>query len=616
MPHDTGDHSLDAQRVLSGEATEYVVTHPGRSQYSEAGGGVSACGLAALNCARIVLGLHSAGLGPAHLVQELMKRKFLEDILQPCLSWSSPSHLAVDEIYKVPIFQKCLEMVSSDYGQAGLPYFERLVSNIAGYTKAHSASTCVIITRPPEIIACFCLADVPAELFVIFDSHPRPEKHPHGAAFIFKNSIRSTAEYLSELLRYDERLLSDSTVQWQAQLLAHCSGDIFVARPNGPTSSQWAELALDASLEVLRLRGRVRSLETENESLESDKQQLNDEVSRLDDKVLELDDELMRLKTRYERLRNSKHHNAGSSSHSLISTRPQVPQSPLGTPSTLTGASVLNEPSDRRAAQNQSVSHNSNYHASDALAMELQRGFDAENRQLKRQMKRLKEMQPAFFDCGVCLESHQDDHLARVMPCGHSYCRPCLRNYAISKIEEHRFPILCPSCLLDRNRSEHGELDDIAVQQLGLNEKQYEIFNEMQMARFSTIIHCRKCLNTIFVDKEEYQEAQEIVCPLRGCGHAWCKLCSQAIEIGGPKHSCDGSSELNHLMRQRGWKHCPGCQTPAEKIDGCNHMTCMSPGCNTHFCYRCGELIVQSALRGEIQRAVSRHYRRCMMLDM
>lgn len=30
------------------------------------------------------------------------------------------------------------------------------------------------------------------------------------------------------------------------------------------------------------------------------------------------------------------------------------------------------------------------------------------------------------------------------------------------------------------------------IQQLGVDEKQYEIFNEMQMAPFATIIHCRK----------------------------------------------------------------------------------------------------------------------------
>ena len=122
------------------------------------------------------------------------------------------------------------------------------------------------------------------------------------------------------------------------------------------------------------------------------------------------------------------------------------------------------------------------------------------------------------------------------------------------------------------------ELDDLAIQHLGLNEKQYETFNEMQMAPFSTIVHCRKyvllythifrrvanvdccrCLNTIFVDKAEYQAQEVIVCPLPTCNHVWCKSCSQTIAtLKGPKHSCDGSSELNHLMRRQGWKHCPG----------------------------------------------------------
>ena len=69
---------LHAPRVVSGEAAEYVVTHPGRSQYRQDGGGGSACGIAALNCARIVLGLHATGLGSVQLVQELVKRTMLE----------------------------------------------------------------------------------------------------------------------------------------------------------------------------------------------------------------------------------------------------------------------------------------------------------------------------------------------------------------------------------------------------------------------------------------------------------------------------------------------------------------------------------------------------------
>jgi hypothetical protein len=46
--------------------------------------------------------------------------------------------------------------------------------------------------------------------------------------------------------------------------------------------------------------------------------------------------------------------------------------------------------------------------------------------------------------------------------------------------------------------------------------------------------------------------------------------------------------ELDHLMKEKGWKYCPGCKTPYQKAEGCNHMTCTSPGCNTQFCYACG----------------------------
>ncbi|KAI0751602.1 hypothetical protein C8Q80DRAFT_1268812 [Daedaleopsis nitida] len=584
-----GDHDYrraDASKVVSGKIAEYIVTHPGCSQYSQVGGGVSACGIAALNCARIVLGLHAAGLGCEQLVQELMRRRLLEDILLPCLTWSSPAHLSVDEIHKAPIFQQSLKSVHTDYGQPTFEFFKKLISTSVEYSERHSTSSCVIITRPPEIIACFCIANAPAELYVVFDSHPRPEKHPDGAAFIFKNSLNSTAKYITDLLRYDERLLSDSTIQWQAQLLAHASGEIFVACDTPRSSAHWADTALDASLQVLHLQAQLRDLESKNQNIESDNKRLNDEVTDLEDKLLELDDELDRLKKR----------------HAQCSRRVAG-----------NGHEPDRHPECTRILKFRSFDARYPHPNIDPLAVQMQKDFDEENRQLERQFRQLQHTQPKVFDCGICMDSLPEDIVARVMPCGHLYCRPCLKSWVVSTIERHRYPIMCPTCAPDKARSDPSEIDDFMIQGLGLTDKQYDIYSEMQLARVSTIIHCRKCLATVFVDKVEYQEASTIVCPLRGCGYAWCKACSQAIEIGGPQHSCDGSSELSHLMQQHGWKHCPGCQTPAEKIDGCNHMTCMAPACNGHFCYLCGELIVQSVLRREIQSAVSRHYRRCTL---
>jgi len=98
----------------------------------------------------------------------------------------------------------------------------------------------------------------------------------------------------------------------------------------------------------------------------------------------------------------------------------------------------------------------------------------------------------------------------------------------------------------------------------------------------------------MFVDRNEYQSTNTIACPLPMCNNVWCKNCQQITEVGGPQHSCDGSTELQDLMVRRGWRHCPGtktqvhiiptfrlrlmhsakgCRTPIQKDAGCNHMT-------------------------------------------
>jgi hypothetical protein len=75
------ENAADAvRRVLSGE--EVVVSHIGASQYANPGGGVSACGLAALNCLRVVFTKEKAGVRGEALLEELMTR----DVAEVCRS--------------------------------------------------------------------------------------------------------------------------------------------------------------------------------------------------------------------------------------------------------------------------------------------------------------------------------------------------------------------------------------------------------------------------------------------------------------------------------------------------------------------------------------------------
>lgn len=67
-----------------------------------------------------------------------------------------------------------------------------------------------------------------------------------------------------------------------------------------------------------------------------------------------------------------------------------------------------------------------------------------------------------------------------------------------------------------------------------------------------------RCNRSAFVDRQEHQESTLLLCPLPDCDNVWCKNCQQSNMVNGSQHSCDGLAELEQLMREMGWKYCPG----------------------------------------------------------
>ena len=65
------------------------------------------------------------------------------------------------------------------------------------------------------------------------------------------------------------------------------------------------------------------------------------------------------------------------------------------------------------------------------------------------------------------------------------------------------------------------------------------------------------------------------------CAHG----CGRIDHDGPCERSTDEASE--RLIAETSL-HCPSCQTPVVKEEGCNHMTCR---CQHEFCYVCGESI-------------------------
>ncbi|EGO18967.1 hypothetical protein SERLADRAFT_443513 [Serpula lacrymans var. lacrymans S7.9] len=565
MPH-TSSKGIDgalARNILLG--SERVVSHPGTSQFANGaqGAGTSACGLAVLNFARLVFEQEKYGAQNEDMLQIITSKRFFMDVTSICAGWTSDSHLEVEDISTIPLFDKTLRSLSTKYGRPGIDYFTELLREL----ETTASSAIAVITRPPEIIGCLKLATSVKDLFLIFDSHPRPA-HPKGAGLTFNASLSSAAAKLADILPFDNRLLEHGELHWQAQLLANCSGHIFVAGPGltGPTgNAEYAmQVVLESSLAILALRAEVADLRFQNSTLTSENQRLEVELEQIEERREER-----------QRLRQSArgHHHA----ETPRTTQPYSPRdrNAAAGPSREHSDSYHRSPhssanpntrSDEKLAEQVQIdmiygSDSTNFKFSDATAVQMQQRFDEEDKLLRIQREEFaSQIQSASarqFLCSICLEEYSEENIVRLEFCDHALCRTCTKDYVSSKLEEHRFPILCPMCMADDHKGNPGTITDITVQQSGITNQQFDIWVELQMSQFSVLVHCRKCKGSAYVDRQDLEDTTLLPCPLPDCNYIWCKACQQSVVIGGAKHSCDGSSELDHLMKQRGWKYCP-----------------------------------------------------------
>jgi hypothetical protein len=151
-------------------------------------------------------------------------------------------------------------------------------------------------------------------------------------------------------------------------------------------------------------------------------------------------------------------------------------------------------------------------------ALRLQNEFDKEDRALSAQRAELAKSTQRLFECGICMEEMPDDSIARPDPCGHAFCRECLRGHVTARLNEHRFPILCPTCTASKGKGKEvaggtccersvnlvvistyvsSEVSQSLALNLGLTDEQYSIWTEMEMVSFSVLLCCRKFVHGI-----------------------------------------------------------------------------------------------------------------------
>lgn len=322
----------------------------------------------------------------------------------------------------------------------------------------------LVITRPPEIVCVLRIKVDGVATFATFDSHPRP-KHPDGAALIIHPSLDAAASHLGRLLQFDPALLSDPTLQWQAQLLAHYSAHMFVAKEVPASSPEITDALIDASLNMLLLQAKVSELESQVKTLELDNRQLTEENTQLETRVEDLEEEVKRQARRATFSGTAlitPHINGGTSkkaagSDTVTNFRGGYDDRPVASSSkTIPSTNLSAEEDDESFAIRIQLEWQEQVEPGATLAYQRQKEYEEEDRKLRAQYESLKQEQPATYRCGICLEEEAEDMVDKIEGCEHSFCRGCVLSYLRSKLVEHRFPIPCPICATDKSEEDPG----------------------------------------------------------------------------------------------------------------------------------------------------------------
>jgi hypothetical protein len=299
------------------------------------------------------------------------------------------------------------------------------------------SSAVAIITCSPQILACLKLRLTTKDVFLIFDSHPRPS-YPNGAGVIISPSIEGTAHRLTKLL---------STVDLRSQTEFR--------------KNEWE-----------RLECEFKEAEARTQRQEKLMQQLELTINPCPS-------------TPPRHFSKSTHHSSNpSSSEASTSTFNPLSLTSFSTGSRLgrarkspggprvppfrRGDDVLYamhlqreyDDEDRALIVQRTVRADDISYASrlqreyddEDRALRLQREYDDEDHAFVAQLTELANSAQPVFQCGVCMEEMPEDSIVRLDPCAHAFCRQCLLGHVNARLGERRFPILCPTCTASKGK--------------------------------------------------------------------------------------------------------------------------------------------------------------------
>jgi len=205
------------------------------------------------------------------------------------------------------------------------------------------------------------------------------------------------------------------------------------------------------------------------------------------------------------------------------------------------------------------------------------------------------------FKCSICARS--DNNLSELFictdECNHEMCRECAKKHVLTKKDENKHancPFSCNMVIPDYKLLEILNFDEFIKfkDQLLVNCD----LKQLKLEENEIIAYCLtpNCKNVVFCSKEQFIWNCDI------CSHQNCHNCKKDV-TNQLEHNCVEDIKKNEnddnenddieivakkLKDLHRISRCPRCQAGVEKIDGCNHITCI---CGNHFCHLCNAFL-------------------------
>ena len=133
--------------------------------------------------------------------------------------------------------------------------------------------------------------------------------------------------------------------------------------------------------------------------------------------------------------------------------------------------------------------------------------------------------------CKICLEPLvlSDQYPIDLETCDHVFHEECIKQFIISKVDDSKFPIVCPEPKCKKT------LSDIDIKDI-LDPKTYKKFNEFQ---YKNAVELQKdvswcptpdCKFVFFFDEEDKKNNSELYCPM--CEKHYCLKCRTIYHVG------------------------------------------------------------------------------------